>query len=80
MDEFQIFDSKNIDAIREYEKCKQSKYCGFVYIIEWNNVVKIGSTLLPSRRMCQLKQFQNYSNATFGKIAINSSSLYSNRE
>ena len=71
MNELQIFNNEEFESIRIVEKGNKDKYTGFFYILEWNNMVKIGSTKNPYQRLLALKRTaENYGSDKLGRIAL----------
>ena len=71
MNELQIFSNEEFESIRILEKENKDKYTGFFYILEWNNMVKIGSTKNPYQRLLALKRTaENYGSDKLGRIAL----------
>ena len=71
MNELQIFNNEEFGEIRILEKGNKDKYTGFFYILEWNNIVKIGSTKNPYQRVLALKRTaENYGSDKLGRIAL----------
>ena len=71
MHELQIFNNEEFESIRILEKGNKDKYTGFFYILEWNNMVKIGSTKNPYQRLLALKRTaENYGSDKLGRIAL----------
>lgn len=71
-DEVKIFDSNNITDIHRYEKENTTDdLMGYVYIIEWDNKVKIGSSSQIEQRVKTLKRNgEIYGNCHLGRIGI----------
>lgn len=71
MNELQIFNNEEFGEVRVLEKENKGKHTGFFYILEWNNMVKIGSTKNPHQRVLALKRTaENYGSDKLGRIAL----------
>lgn len=69
--QWDIYDCTQLGKIKELEKGKSSPYVGFVYIFEWNNKIKIGSTAHPHKRIIDLRGVKKYGNVNqSGHVAI----------
>lgn len=71
VNELHIFNNEEFGDIRILEKGNKDKYTGFFYILEWNNIVKIGSTKNPYQRVLALKRTaEKYGSDKLGRIAL----------
>ena len=62
---------KEYNDVNWIEDNKHAAHLGYVYLIEYGQHVKIGSTKRPARRMKQLNSIAvNYAGLTIGKIVI----------
>lgn len=70
MNELTIFEKEEYSKLKIFDKNRKD-YIGFFYIMEYGDMVKIGSTIKPYQRFQQLKrQAVNYSDMSIGRIAI----------
>ena len=70
MNELKLFENYDIHALREFEKAKK-EYDGFVYVVEADDVVKIGCTHRLVTRMSTLSgMLSNYADKNVGRIAV----------
>lgn len=70
MNELQIFVSKEFGQIRTVEE-NRKEFMGFFYVIEYGDLLKIGSTKNPYQRLSQIKrQALKYADIKTGNIAI----------
>ena len=66
-----VFDLKDLNLIKQVEKSCSNGYMGYVYILELDDMVKIGCTTQPYQRVLLLKkQAEQYGNITLGRIAL----------
>lgn len=66
-----IFENNIIDNLKQIEDMVTNRYMGFIYILEWDDMVKIGCTTKPCQRFVALKnQAEKYGNVQLGKVAI----------
>ena len=65
-----IIQVENFEKLGELEKTKSSEYTGYVYVVEWDDNVKIGCTQSPFKRMKDFNVFKNYTETSIGKVAI----------
>lgn len=66
-----IFTSEEFGTIRTIEKKNQNKHTGFFYILEWDDLVKIGSTQNPYQRIMALKRTaETYGRSKLGRVAF----------
>lgn len=71
MNELQIFNNEEFGEVKNIEKANKGKHTGFFYILEYGNLVKIGSTKNPYQRIMSLKRgAETYGNLKLGKVAI----------
>lgn len=71
MNELQIFDNAEFGEVRTIEKENKDKYTRFFYILEWDNLVKIGSTKKPYQRVMSLKRSaETYGKSKLGRVAF----------
>ena len=71
MNELQVFKNQEFDPIKQIERSRSSDYIGFIYVLEWGDAVKIGSTMYPYKRLCALKrQAESYGNIKLGNFAL----------
>lgn len=71
MNELQIFNSSEFGEIRTIEKKNKDKYTGFFYILEWDSIVKIGSTRNPYQRITALRRSaETYGKSKLGRVAL----------
>ncbi len=70
MNDFQIFNSDDIDHIKAIEDTAPNYYMGFIYILEYGENVKIGYSQKPNNRIKQLKRQAEYGQLALGSIAI----------
>lgn len=69
IDDFTIYNSDNVNEIKILKP--SNKYMGYVYLLEWNDMIKIGYTRNPYQRYNDLKSHaENYSNAQIGKFVL----------
>lgn len=70
MNQLQIFKSEEFGEVRTVEK-NRKEFMGFFYVIEYGDLVKIGSTKNPYQRLSQIKrQASKYADIKIGKAAI----------
>lgn len=70
MNGLQIFNNEEFGQIRTVEK-NRKEFMGFFYVIEYGDLVKIGSTKNPYQRLSQIKrQASKYADVKIGKAAI----------
>lgn len=66
-----IFDRCDISKLKDYETAVEETQTGCFYILEVDNIVKIGSTLHPFRRFESLRQtLEKYSDRKIGRFAV----------
>lgn len=71
MNELKIFENKEFSLIKQIEKDRKNDYVGFVYVLEWGDAIKIGSTLHPYQRLIALKrQAEKYGKIKLGRFAL----------
>lgn len=67
----QIFTNEEFGYVRTIEEMRSNDYMGFVYVLEWDNVVKIGCTKYPYKRLLTLqRQAEQYGNVKLGSFAL----------
>lgn len=67
--EFTIFTPEEYEIISSELPCKRG--CGYVYIIEIDNEVKIGQSVNPSHRLYEIRHMlEGYGHRVLGRIAI----------
>lgn len=70
MNGLQIFDNEEFGQIRTVEE-NRKEFMGFFYVIEYGDLLKIGSTKNPYQRLSQIKrQALKYADIKTGNIAI----------
>ena len=75
--EWKIFEKSEYDLLKEFDFSGFSKD-GYVYILEYGEYVKIGTTKEPYKRIKSLSALcRDYANAKTGRVAI--SPLHTNR-
>lgn len=66
-----IFENNIVDNLKQIEDMITNRYVGFIYILEWDDMVKIGCTTKPCQRFVALKnQAEKYGNVQLGRVAI----------
>lgn len=71
MTDLTVFKNEEFGEIRTVEQENKGKHTGFFYVLEWDNVVKIGSTKEPYTRVMALKRnAENYGGSKLGRLAI----------
>lgn len=71
MNQLQVFNNEEFGSVRTVEKENKDKHTGFFYILEWDNITKIGSTKRPYQRIMALKRSaENYGNSKIGRATI----------
>lgn len=71
MSELQIFNNAEFGSVKEIERSRSSDYVGFIYVLEWDDAVKIGCTMYPYKRLIALKrQAEKYGNVKLGNFAL----------
>ena len=69
--ELKIFTNEELENLKELEQNNKNSYVGFFYILEWDDIVKIGSSNKPYQRYKTLQIIaENYGNSKLGRIAI----------
>lgn len=64
-----VYDGDNIEELQKITRT--NKYMGYIYVLEWDDMVKIGYTTNPVQRYNDLKHHaESYSNVHIGKIAV----------
>lgn len=72
-----LYKLANIDMLKTIDLLTQDTYMGVVYILEYGDMVKIGSSKHPYKRFTELKrQAEKYGNIKVGDMAI--SGLHTN--
>lgn len=70
MQELQTFRNEEFGEVRTVEE-NRKEFMGFFYVIEYGDLVKIGSTKNPYQRLSQIKrQALKYADIKIGNIAI----------
>lgn len=68
---FRIYEVNEINGIKKLEEENLNVYLGFFYILEWDGIVKIGSTKHPFQRFNALKHTaEKYGDSKVGRIAF----------
>lgn len=71
MNKLQVFNNEEFGEIRTIEESRCSNYVGFVYALELDDIVKIGSTAHPHKRLVALRrQLEVYGNTRLGRVAL----------
>ena len=71
MNQLTIFNNEEFGTIRAIERARSSEHVGFIYVLEWDDAVKIGCTMYPCRRLKELKrQAERYGNVSLNRFAI----------
>lgn len=66
-----IFENNIVDNLKQIEDMITNRYVGFIYILEWDDMVKIGCTTKPCQRFVALKnQAEKYGNVQLGRVVI----------
>ena len=69
--ELTIFNADELNQLKEIEINNKNKYTGFFYILEYGDLIKIGSTKSPYIRIMTLKrQAEKYGDKNVGRVAI----------
>lgn len=68
-DNMTIYDDNDIGKLKALTRT--NKYMGYIYALEWDDMVKIGYTTNPYKRYNELKSYaENYSKSHIGKFAL----------
>ena len=68
-DNMTIYDDNDVDKLKVLTRT--NKYMGYIYALEWDDMVKIGYTTNPYKRYNELKSYaENYSKSHIGKFAL----------
>ena len=71
MNDLQIFSNEDFGEVRTIEKNNKGTYLGFFYVLEYGDLVKIGSTKNPYQRISALmREATNYNNHAIGRFAL----------
>lgn len=71
MSELQIFNNAEFGRVKELERSNGNVYIGFYYFLEWGDLVKIGCSKKPYKRLMALKRMaENYGGLCIGRIGI----------
>lgn len=71
MNNVQIFEHEEFGKVRNIENKNRGKYTGFFYVLEWDNLVKIGSTKNPYQRVMALRRnAEKYGKSKIGRVAF----------
>lgn len=66
-----IFDRTQLEALRVLDAQDKDTYKGYVYVCEYGNFVKIGSTSQPyTRFLALIRQGENYGDVTLGRFGV----------
>lgn len=70
MNEIKIFENPEFGKVKDIEKGLMD-YFGIVYLLEYGDSLKIGSSKVPYQRLMQLKRnATNYDDTKLGRVAI----------
>lgn len=71
MNELKVFEKTDVEKLKEIEKINKNSYMGFFYLLEWDNIVKIGYSQKPHQRLMSLKRTAgNYNGVNIGRMAL----------
>lgn len=69
MQELKIFKNEDFGEVSTVERTSHAT--GFIYILEWDDMVKIGQTIKPHQRLVALKrQAEGYGSVKLGRFAL----------
>ena len=71
MNDLQIFNNEEFGEVWNVEKENKGTYLGFFYVLEYGDLLKIGSTKNPYQRLLALKrEATSYNNRAIGRFAL----------
>ena len=71
MNELKVYQQNELSRLKDIDVENKGKYTGFFYVLEWNEITKIGCTKSPYQRYMALKRnAEKYGSSKIGRIAI----------